>query len=60
MSPATVLALIGFLDDLFQLGGKLISAAIEKKPELKIEPLPTLDDMDKAREDALKRINLKD
>ena len=56
MSRTEVVSLLSFLDTLFSLGGKLISAAMEKKPELKIEPLPSLEDMDKARADALKRL----
>lgn len=55
MTPAQVLTLITFLDELFSLGGKLIDAAIQKAPELITTPLPDLDAMDKAREDALDR-----
>ena len=55
MTSAEVLALITFLDELFSLGGKLVEAALQKAPELITTPLPDLDAMDKAREDALDR-----
>jgi len=56
MDPASVLALITFLDNLFSLGGKLLEAAIQKEPTLLTTPLPDLSEMDKAREDALNKI----
>ncbi|APR88252.1 hypothetical protein A7982_13601 [Minicystis rosea] len=52
MTPAEVLALITLHDHLFQLGGRLVAAAQEKRPELNLTPLPTLDEMDAARSDA--------
>lgn len=55
MSAEAVIALLGFLDEMFSLGGKLVAAAMQKHPELRTDPLPDLSDMDKAREDALKR-----
>ncbi len=55
MTPVEVLALVQFLDDLFILGGQLVDAAKAKHPELDMAPLPDLAEMDKAREDAIKR-----
>ncbi|APR87761.1 hypothetical protein A7982_13110 [Minicystis rosea] len=52
-----MLALITLLDHLFQLGGRLVAAAQERRPELDLTPLPTLDDMDAARSDAVRRID---
>lgn len=57
MTPAEVLALLKFLDTLFQLGGKLVLAAMEKTPILQTEPLPTLFEVDAARQEAIERIN---
>ena len=59
MTPAEVLALITFLDELFNLGGKLVEAALQKAPELITTPLPELTDMDKARSDAEARVEKK-
>lgn len=56
MDPASVLALITFLDELFNLGGTLVQAAIQKEPTLLTTPLPDLTDMDKARSDAEAKI----
>ncbi|MFT3765604.1 MAG: hypothetical protein QM820_08830 [Minicystis sp.] len=56
MTTVEVLALIKFLDHLFQLGGQLVHAAQQKRPELKTDPLPPLDEMDAARGDAVKRV----
>ena len=53
-----IIQLIGYLDDLFILGGKLIEAAVQKKPELQLEPLEDLSDMDKARREAIDRIKV--
>lgn len=55
MSAAGVLALLGFLDEFFNLGGKLVEAAIQKHPELRTDPLPGVEDLDQARDDARKR-----
>lgn len=56
MNIKDVFILLQFLDNIFELGGKLLAVAIEKAPILKTDPLPTLDDMDKARQEALDRI----
>jgi hypothetical protein len=56
MNTQEVLTLLQFLDDLFQLGGRLITTAMEKAPLLKTDPLPLLDEMDAARMAALERI----
>ncbi len=59
MNTQEILSLLQFLDDLFQLGGRLISTAIEKAPILKTDPLPFLDEMDAARANALERVKNK-
>lgn len=56
MNTKDVLILLQFLDDLFQLSGKLIASAMEKAPVLKTDPLPLLDEMDAARAAAMERI----
>jgi len=53
MTPAAIIALISFLDDLFNLGGTLIQAAIQKEPVLETAVLPDLTDVDQARQDAV-------
>jgi len=55
MSVQEVLVLLQFLDDLFELGGKMVAVAQGKHPELVTTPLPDLAEMDKAREAAIKR-----
>lgn len=55
MTPEAIIVLLQFLDDLFQLGGKLMAAAIQKHPELNTNPLPDLKPLDDARKDALDR-----
>ena len=57
MTPSEVLALLTLLDHLLQLGGRLVTAAKERRPELDLTPLPTLDEMDAARKDAAARID---
>jgi len=56
MTTGEITNLLIFLDDLFQLGGKLLEAAIVKTPELQTAQLPDLQEMDQARNDALNRI----
>jgi len=55
MKPAEIITLLTFLDELFNLGGKLIIAAIQKNPELQVEPLPELQ-IDLARAQAIAKI----
>ena len=57
MTPAEVVALIGFLDELFSLGGQLVQAALDKKPELKLDRIPDLTEMEQSRKDALNRVH---
>lgn len=56
MTPSEIMSLLSFLDDMFQLGGKLIMAALTRSPKLNTEQLPMLDTMDQARDEALVRI----
>lgn len=58
MTPAAIMILLSILDNVFSLGGKLITIALEAAPELKTEPLPVLDEMDKARVEALLRVSI--
>jgi len=57
LSLADVLTLLSSLDELFGLAGKLIEAAQGKHPELVTTPLPDLSEMDRAREEAIKRVS---
>jgi len=57
MRLSDVMALLKFLDGLFGLAGKLIEAAQGKHPELVTTPLPDLSEMDRAREEAIKRVS---
>lgn len=50
------MALIQLLDAAFQLGGRLVTMAVQEKPVLALEPLPDVAGMDKAREDAVARV----
>lgn len=56
MTPEQVFTLVKFLDTLFNLGGKLLEAAIQKEPSLVTEPLPDLSAMDDARQTAIDKI----
>lgn len=56
MTSAEVITLLKFLDNVFQLGGKLIETAIQKTPQLRTDPLPNLSEMEQARRDAISRI----
>lgn len=56
MTPAEVLALITLLDTVFQLGGRLVDAAVKEKPILVLDPLPDPVDLDTARSEALDRL----
>lgn len=60
MNIKDVFLLLQFLDNVFELGGKLLAVAMEKEPILKTTPLPVLDEMDKARQDALDRVSKND
>jgi len=59
MATVAVDVLLVFLqnaDKVFALGGELVGMFQEKMPELITTPLPNLDEMDKARDDAEKRV----
>lgn len=56
MTAAEVIALLGFLDEMFQLGGKLVEAALQQKPQLQLDSLPNLSKTEQSRIDALSRI----
>jgi hypothetical protein len=57
VSLSDVMTLLKFLDGLFSLGGKLVEAAQGRHPELVITPLPDLAALDKARQDAIRRVS---